>query len=337
MKFQHRNVGRCAAILGAGRIAGGTFIKSDEKRKINTHAAGMLVNDISIVAIYDPDRSRAELFSEVWGGEVHYSIDSILNVPPCLDIVVVCSPDKFHAEQVMQVLSARFPPRVLIIEKPPAVNSNQWRLVEDITRSQSRTEVIVNMTRRFDPRYAEVAQIINSGNLGALVSIDFTYYGGWLHNGVHAVDVVHYLFDQKLRVISANGLSHDHEGDQYLRVDAVFEDCRDAQIRFRCFDESYFQCFELDAKFTQGRIRLDNFGSRISVEKAYINDIGERELQPLKDLDYDLCHSPMRRLYAASCDFLDNNASTALSRASLTEIDKTMRVVFDAIQQSKSR
>ncbi len=58
-------------------------------------------------------------------------------------------------------------------------------------------------------------------------------------------------------------------------------------------DERYYQLFEFDLKFERGRVKIEDFGSRVRYEEVTINHMGERVLVE-RDLDISLYgSSPM--------------------------------------------
>lgn len=323
---------RRAAIIGAGRIAGSQANVSDSHADPYSHAAAMKKNRVSIVAVQDASYSKAVSFIQKWGGEAFSTLADLLKKYPSLDIIVIASPDRYHASQASEVLRAPGAPRLLIIEKPPVVNEREWGQVNRIASSQSKTRVVVNMSRRFDTRYAEAAAIIKSGKLGKIVSVDFTYYGGWLHNGVHAVDVICHLLNEEIEVVSVTEGAPASDSDPCLDVKAVLGIDPKVQINFNGFNEGYFQCFELEIRFSGGRIRFENFGRQIIEEIVEENELGERELGSARFLKSSKKLTSMDHLYKASCDFIDNGDARVLECASLKEISMSMKVIFDAIK-----
>jgi len=321
-----------AAIIGVGRIAG--LFASTEAVVPKTHAQAMRSHGIDIAAIYDTEEARALSFAEKWGGEHRRSIGNLLDDFPGLDIVVITSPDCCHAAQAAEVLAADHPPHLLIIEKPPAVASGEMASLLDAAAACPKTRVVVNMTRRFDPRHAEAASLIASGTLGTMVSAHFTYYGGWLHNGIHAVDVIRYLLSDEIDIVSVQQGAPGHKGDPCLDVEAVRRSEPDARILFSGLDERLFQLFELEIRFREGRIRFEDFGNRILVEAVEVNEIGERELGAPKLLADTDNRTAIDLLYSASCHFLNTGDPGVLEHVALHQVALTMEVIFDAIEQA---
>ncbi len=320
-----------AAIVGTGRIAG-LFAPTDSM-VARTHAEAMRSNNIDIVAVFDDDQSRSFSFIEKWGGKHCQSLGKLLDDFPMLDIVVIASPDRLHAAHAAEVLTAAHPPRLLIIEKPPAVGPAELGQILGLAAACPTTRVAVNMSRRFDPGHAEAVAIIASGELGAMVSANFTYYGGWRHNGVHAVDALRYLLNDEIDVVSVRRGPPGHRGDPCLDVDAVRRGEPSVPVRFAGFNESYFQLFELEIRFCHGRLRFEDFGLRILVETVERNETGERELCAPRTLVKSDNRSSIDLLYGACRRFLDTGDSGALECVSLSQAAMSMKVIFDAINQ----
>jgi len=318
-----------AAFIGVGRIAG-LFAPTDTLVP-RTHAQAMQRNGIDIVAVYDADEARAISFTNKWGGKHCLSLGKLLNDFPGLDIVVISSPDGFHSAQAVEILSTDHSPRLLIIEKPPAITLAELKHLQRVASACTKTRVVVNMSRRFDPCHAEAAAIIKSGELGSMVSAHFTYYGGWLHNGVHAVDILRYLLEDEIDIVSVQLGADGSDGDPCLNVEAVLRRDPSVCVSFLGFDECFFQLFELELRFSEGRIRFEDFGNRILVENVEINDIGERELGLPRVLAPANNGTAMDLLYGASRQFLYTGELGALDRVAMHQVAKSMQVIYDAI------
>ena len=52
-----------------------------------------------------------------------------------------------------------------------------------------------------------------------------------------------------------------------------------SEILITTFDEDYYQLFEFDLRFENYRIKIEDFGVRIIVEKKVVNNIGENVLE----------------------------------------------------------
>lgn len=317
-----------AAILGAGRIAG-RFGEREDLRA-TTHAGAMgCQGTFDLVAVHDCDEERARTFAERWGAEAYDDVELLLRRSNP-QLVVIASPDSTHCSLAKAVLGSSFRPRVLVIEKPPCVSRTELTSLLATASSQGDTCVVVNVSRRFDNLHRELVCVFEHTPPGDLVSGTVTYYGGWLHNGIHAVDTLRMLLGGELRVLASAVGAFGRLGDPCRDVDVASNRWPNARLAFRGFDERVFQLFELDLRFTEGRVRLDNFGERIVSERVVVNSIGERELQ-LLPLTGDFDNStPMMNLYRACAAYMVHGDERVFAGAELQTVARSMEVLFDA-------
>jgi predicted dehydrogenase len=137
---------------------------------------------------------------------------------------------------------------------------------------------------------------VRQGRLGALLGGRGVYYGGWMHNGIHLVDTLCLLFGPGIEVTAAAPATTGRPGDADLRVTLKADR---AEFFLESFDEAYYQLFEVEIRFAQGRLRFLDFGSQIHVEAVEVNEIGERELKPWQDSPWSGLESPLFEAMAA--------------------------------------
>ncbi|WP_119156547.1 Gfo/Idh/MocA family protein [Caldimonas tepidiphila] len=88
------------------------------------------------------------------------------------DTVIVCVPDDLHDEAIVQALEAGAD---VITEKPMAVTAAQCRRILDAERRTGR-RVDVAFNYRYTPTFAKVKELLLSGAIGELQSVDFHWY-----------------------------------------------------------------------------------------------------------------------------------------------------------------
>lgn len=109
------------AIIGAGQVA--------EK----VHAAYYKTRDeLELVAVCDPSMERGEEFRVKNGFQKHYATAEEMFAVEKIDIVSICTPNRFHFDNVM--LSLRHGAAVMC-EKPPAMSASEakamWKLADE--------------------------------------------------------------------------------------------------------------------------------------------------------------------------------------------------------------
>lgn len=157
------------ALIGCGRIA--------KRHAENINRLGKLV------AVCDIDANKAIAFAEPFQARVYTSIDDLLKLEKSADVLVVCTPNGYHAEHVIKALQAR---KHVLCEKPMCLTSAAaWQIME--TEKFSRKKLMVVKSARFNPLLQQLKNMISSGALGKIYSMQLscfwhrpeTYYTDW--------------------------------------------------------------------------------------------------------------------------------------------------------------
>ena len=319
------------AIVGCGRIAG----SADGPRvegPVTTHAQAYARDGrFSLDAICEPDPDRRRVFQEVWGVPRAYAgLDELLGAERPA-VVSVCSSTAQHYGQIETLLGA---PGVAVVfaEKPVCTTEAEMQALRRAASAPGAARLVVNHTRRFDRAHQAAAARIGSGALGRLIGGRCDYYGGWLHNGTHLVDTLRMLVGE-VAVEHASPGAEGRPGDRCLDVRLT---AAGAPIDLFGFDERHYQLFEIDLRFTQGRIALRDFGAEIAVEEVATNAIAERFLAPAADTPWRGLQSPLAPAIGAIGDVVcGGHAESAamLDRAGLAEAAATMGVLWQALKR----
>ena len=132
------------------------------------------VPDGYIAAVGSRSLERAQKFANVYGGKAYGSYEEML-CDPQVDVVYVATPHPFHMEHV--IMAAEHGKHILC-EKPFAVNLQQTKAM---LAAAEKNDVFLmeGLWSRFFPAWRYVRQVLDSGDLGDLVSIDSaTCWGG---------------------------------------------------------------------------------------------------------------------------------------------------------------
>jgi predicted dehydrogenase/nucleoside-diphosphate-sugar epimerase len=204
-------------LVGAGAIA-------------EHHVAALRrVPGVELVGVTDLDAGRARAFAEKHGTRAHASLEALREAGA--DVVHVLTPPDSHAAVALAALELGCD---VLVEKPLATS------VEDCERVRAAAErlgrrVSVNHSLLFDPNVVRALEVVRSGKLGRVVSVDILrgsayppYRGGPLPPqyrsagypfrdlGVHAL----YLFEAFLGPIQdVNALWESKGGDPNLAFD----------------------------------------------------------------------------------------------------------------------
>lgn len=249
-------------VVGCGRIAGSTDGAAGAPPA--SHASAFAAAGFRLAGCVDkhPGRARALALRHGFGAWGSNLAAMLARLRP--DAVSVCAPDAAHASLALEVLRSPYAPRVLFIEKPVCETARELSRIADAARRRE-TSVLVNHSRRFDLRYKRLAALVRSGRLGRLLRADAWYYGGWRHNGVHAVDTLRFVTgSEAARPRVTERQPSKHKDDPTLGVEM---EAGGARACVHPFDESAYQVFDLDIKLSRARIRIDNFEERWLLEE----------------------------------------------------------------------
>ncbi len=141
-------------IVGAGSIG------RDHAHRIAARIAGA-----ELVAMADSDVDRAR--DVVGEGAAFDSLEGMLEGAE-LDALMVCSPGFAHRDALLTALDAGLP---TFSEKPLTPDSASAEEVLDAEQRLDRPHIQVGFMRRFDAEYAQLRELVASGEAGALLML----------------------------------------------------------------------------------------------------------------------------------------------------------------------
>ena len=97
-----------------------------------------------------------------------------------IDRVVVTTPDYTHADYIVEALRAGAD---VVVEKPLTIDAEGCRRITQAVHETGRN-VVVTFNYRYSPRNSALQEIIQSGVIGKVTSIDFS----WVLDTVHGAD-----------------------------------------------------------------------------------------------------------------------------------------------------
>jgi predicted dehydrogenase len=97
-----------------------------------------------------------------------------------IDRVVVTTPDFTHADYIVEALRAGAD---VVVEKPLTIDAEGCRRITKAVQETGRN-VVVTFNYRYSPRNSALKEIIQSGVIGKVTSIDFS----WVLDTVHGAD-----------------------------------------------------------------------------------------------------------------------------------------------------
>lgn len=153
------------------------------------------------------------------------------------DLLMVTTVDGFHSEYIVRALDRGID---VITEKPMVTDERQCQAVLDAEKRSNR-KIVVTFNYRYAPKHQLIKQTLLSGEIGRIVSVDFSWYldvyhgsdyfrrwhrlkarsgSLWVHKATHHFDLINWWLDADpvdvtaragLEVYGRNGsLRHTH-------------------------------------------------------------------------------------------------------------------------------
>jgi predicted dehydrogenase len=241
------------ALVGAGRMG---RIRADVLAKSGA---------AKLTAVADPDAARAGEIAAPAGAQIFSDWREVMARPE-IDVVILATPTKFHAEAAIAALQAG---KHVLCEKPLA------RSVEEALRmlraGQEANKLLkTGFNYRYMPHVRKAKELIAAGELGTLYFIRSRFgHGGrpgyekeWhtnqelsgggvlLEQGIHLLDLVRYLLGEPSKVL---GSSHTFFWD----IPGVEDNC------FCLLETAQGQTAQLHVSWTQWKntLEMEIFGS----------------------------------------------------------------------------
>lgn len=150
------------AIIGCGRIA-------------QRHAEH-IDNKAQLTAVCDTDPAKADALAAQYNAKAFYNVADLLANSSLFDVVSVCSPNGLHAEHSIQALQAGVH---VLCEKPMALTvADCGNMIQAAEKNNRRLFAIKQ--NRYNPPVAAVKELIDSGKLGRIYSIQLSCF--WNRN-----------------------------------------------------------------------------------------------------------------------------------------------------------
>lgn len=177
-----------------------------------------------LIGLADPDESRSEL-AEKHGCSFYTDYRALLEQKP--DLITIAAPTTLHHQIASDALDAGCN---LLIEKPVSDDLAKARELMEKAK-QKGLKLAVGHIERFNPAVMELKRIIDSGELGEVLSVNNLrvgpYHGRILDTGIildlgtHDVDLISYLFNERCQSVFATAMKrvHNHEDHAVLQLD----------------------------------------------------------------------------------------------------------------------
>jgi len=206
----------------------------------HVRACAQLANT-ELVAIADPDTSALERARRFAPAARPYSDVSSLFTDPGVDAIVVATPARLHAQQVVAALAAG---KHVLVEKPLALTVDDAEKVREA--AGGGTTLMVGHLMLFHPAFERLASLVRDGTLGEI----FYAYAMRVNLGrlrvdenalwslgPHDVSMLIELFGAPPTSVSARGQAYLQPAiEDVVFVNLAFADGRMAQIQLSWLD-----------------------------------------------------------------------------------------------------
>jgi myo-inositol 2-dehydrogenase / D-chiro-inositol 1-dehydrogenase len=186
-------------VIGVGMMG------ADHAERVVNRVAGA-----RLVAVSDPDSARADQLAASFDGVRSIGDPLALVADPDVDAVIIASPGFVHEEQVLACLEHG---KYTLCEKPLTMDSeSSLRLVEAEAKG-GQPLVQVGFMRRFDPEFAQMKTMLDSGRFGRMLLLHNIHRNKTVPDSfrsemivrdslVHEVDVARFVFGEEIEEIT---------------------------------------------------------------------------------------------------------------------------------------
>jgi scyllo-inositol 2-dehydrogenase (NADP+) len=219
-----------APAVGVGLIGYGAIAQA--------HAASITATaGLRLAGVCDVSDERRQMAAREWSVPTHARTEDLLNDPE-VGLVVVGTPPSIHSDSVMAALRAG---KHVVCEKPFALRVEEVDRMIDAAAARDLV-LTVFQSRRWDPDYLALRDVVRSGRIGEAFYIE-SFIGGHDHPcdfwhshepisggtiydwGSHYFDWILQLFSDPVRTVSAHAhklVWHDVTNSDQVRVDLTF-------------------------------------------------------------------------------------------------------------------
>ncbi|MCW7471399.1 Gfo/Idh/MocA family protein [Leptospira kanakyensis] len=179
------------------------------------------------------------------------------------DMVSICSPTDTHVSLLELCFQEKV--KLILCEKPVSYNQEKINSVLDLY-AKSRSRVIVNYIRRFQPDFFKLKGILlEILKVDTLVGIDIKYCRGFLNNCSHALDLIEFLFDSELSLGEVKVTEKKYDSFSEDPTVSVSAKWNGSIISINGKTDIHYPVFEVDIYFRNHLIRIQNSGNDISI------------------------------------------------------------------------
>jgi len=254
-----------AMIIGCGRFSG---FKDPEN--LNYYYGALKRSRIKLVSIYDKDFNKSKRISKKFNLNTSDNLKKLYKkFKP--GIVIISSSIESHYQNIQEILEFKNFIKLLIIEKPIIHEFSKLKKTIN-SLIDNNIKFIVNHTRRFDKNYLYIKK--NFSKYEIPKEIYFNYYGQWVNNGIHMIDLI-FFFSQDKEFKKF----YLYKKNRVTLLKIYLQKNKSITIIFNKGDQFKYQIADIDIFFREKRVQILNHGETYIYYLTKKNLIGEIELK----------------------------------------------------------
>lgn len=234
-------------------------------------------NEIEFVGLCDINGKRVEAGRKLIGAEcpTYTNFDEMLTKTKP-DLLMVTTVDSTHHEFITKALAKGVD---VITEKPMVTEARQAQAIIDAEKKHNR-KITVAFNYRYSPKHQKMKEILDSGEIGKITSVDFSWYldvrhgadyfrrwhrlkskGGslWVHKATHHFDLVNWWINADPVEVTAYGALNVYGKNGQFRG----TNCRSCEHKTKCpfywdvnrdqrLVKLYAECEDVDGYYRDG-------------------------------------------------------------------------------------
>ncbi|MFW6041137.1 MAG: Gfo/Idh/MocA family oxidoreductase [Thermoplasmatota archaeon] len=256
--------------------------------------------DLELAGIADKDVERAEELADEYGYEGVYEDHKKL-AEKDLDAVSIAVPTSLHKDVALDFIERG---TNVLIEKPIADTEEN---AEEILDAADKNDVVVAVghIERYNPSVQKLKEVIDKGVLGDLMSINGKRVGPLairirdvgiiIDLAVHELDVISYLFGEKIREVTAKAGNAKHPADveDYAQIMVDFDGGKTGMIETNWLTPHKTR--QLSVVGTKGIAYLDYLDQSLVIHtNEWKQEYKIEEKEPLKNEIEDFLNSCLK-------------------------------------------
>mgnify|MGYP005629636717 FL=1 len=254
-----------AALIGLGNIAwklGRDYVSGSS---LSHKAAFEKNHKVKLVAGYSPDNMEVQNFSQSCGVNGYVSLEKMLQQENP-DIISICSPQEYHADQLEKCIGYNVP--MIWLEKPATTSASKSKKLENLrTQSTVTSTILVNFQRRYTESYQKLRQVIKNNLYGKTLLVEVNYSRGLVVNGSHMIDMLAYLFpDSPFDLLWAERNCQHDSPDFLIQIESDL-------IAHVCGINASYHNIDIIVTCEQARFSILHGGMSTRVEEVQENDM----------------------------------------------------------------